>query len=387
MASDKLVLTPWVHPSMQLPFKFAPEPLSKPHKETILGLMEAVEEEFERQSIENDTPYELQINVLWNVKDHKKALNPNEALGLHFASGDTFGLYGDIVPFVPEKPAIPEGDKLPVVILTGFLGSGKTTLLNYLLKEQRDKKIAIIENEFGEISIDDELLKENQKVDMAEKIIVMDNGCMCCTIRGDLEGGLMEIVKEHRVKKMDCIMIETTGMADPVPIVRTFMASEDLTAELRLDGVVTVADAKNLPGRLADQDLKPHEHDNGKGHEPIVNEAYQQIAFADKIILNKLDLITTDEAIAVKDQIREINAFAKICAAVKGRIKLTELTNMRAHDMTHFTEVDIEKEAKEVEVEDFGHEAGHGGAHGDDGHGDDGHGGGHGDGGHGDGGH
>jgi len=367
---------------MQVPFKFAPEPFLIEAKESILGLMEAVEEEFEKQSVGNNTPYEMQINVLWNVKDHKKALNPNDALGLHFASGDTFGLYGDIIPFTPEKPVIPEEEKLPVIILTGFLGSGKTTLLNYILKEQREKKIAIIENEFGEVSIDDELLKENQKLDLAEKIVVLDNGCVCCTIRGDLEAGLMEIVKAHRVKPLDAIMIETTGMADPVPIVRTFMSSEDLTAELRLDGVVTVADAKNLPGRLADKDLKPTE-----GQTTIVNEAYQQVAFADKIILNKLDLITTEEAIAVKDQIRGINSFAKICPAVKGRIKISELTNMRAHDMAHFTEVDIEKEAREVEVQDFGHEAGHGDVHGDAGHGgghDSGHGGGHG-GGHGDG--
>merc|ERR1719222_576875 len=143
---------------------------------------------------------------------------------------------------------------------------------------------------------------------------------MCCTIRGDLIGGLNEILDEvHKGSHIDLIAIETTGMADPVPIVRTFMNDASLTEELRLDGVVAVADAKHLPGRLDD------EIEEGK-----VNEAYQQIAFADKIILNKLDLITAEEAISVKDRIRDINKFAKILPAVKGRIKVTELTNIRA---------------------------------------------------------
>merc|ERR1719161_856369 len=121
----------------------------------------------------------------------------------------------------------------------------------------------------------------------------MDNGCMCCTIRGDLEAGLQEILDEvNKGKTIDAIMIETTGMADPVPIVRTFMNSPALTAELRLDGVVCVADAKNLPKRLDDQ------VEDGK-----VNEAYQQVAFSDKILLNKIDLVSTDDAIAIKDRI------------------------------------------------------------------------------------
>merc|ERR1719498_1631437 len=139
----------------------------------------------------------------------------------------------------------------------------------------------------------------------------MDNGSMCCTVRGDLLQGLRQILDE--VKKgsgIDAIMIETTGMADPVPIVRTFMASPELTAELRLDGVVCVADAKNLPGRLDDK------VEDGK-----VNEAYQQVAFADKVLLNKLDLVTTEEAITTKDMIRNINKFAKVVPSVKGRIR------------------------------------------------------------------
>merc|ERR1711977_814461 len=111
-----------------------------------------------------------------------------------------------------------EVEKLPVTILTGFLGSGKTTLLNYILQEQREQKIAVIENEFGEVSIDDALLKKD-KMALAEKVVVMDNGCMCCTVRGDLADGLRQITEEmHKGNKIDAIMIETTGMADPVPI-------------------------------------------------------------------------------------------------------------------------------------------------------------------------
>merc|ERR1719149_244793 len=158
---------------------------------------------------------------------------------------------------------------------------------------------------------------------------------------------------------MDLIAIETTGMADPVPIVKTFMSTPTLTERLRLDGVVALADAKHLCGRL-DDDVE-----EGK-----VNEAYQQIAFADKIILNKLDLITAEEAIAVKDRIRDINKFARILPAVQSRIKLEELSNMRAHDMAHFVDMELDKEA-EVAVELQAGHGGHGGGHGDGGHGDD----------------
>merc|ERR1719261_443227 len=252
---------------------------------------------------------------------------------------------GQSMPVGGSKSMKSEDKKLPVVILTGFLGSGKTTLLNYILEEQREKKIAVIENEFGEISIDDALLKK-EKMSLAEKIVVMDNGCMCCTIRGDLISGLQSILDEMaKGSEIDLIAIETTGMADPVPIVRTFMSEPGITEALRLDGVVALADAKHLPGRL-DDDIE-----EGK-----VNEAYQQIAFADKIILNKLDLITAEQAIAVKDRIRDINKFAKIIPAVKSRIKLDELQNMRAHDMSNFAEVDLGTEAEVAEMP-----AGHGG--------------------------
>lgn len=361
---EPLELFAFFHPSLQAPFQanWKDFPVKLPALASVQLLMNNAEQLFEQVGNQQGKNVQLQINVIWNTKDPKKALNPTLKVGECFKTGDTFGVYGDIMEAPQGAPEIPEEDKTPVTILTGFLGAGKTTLLNYILQEQREKKIAVIENEFGEVSIDDALLKD-QKMSMAEQIIVMDNGCMCCTVRGDLADGLKKIMKNMKDgNHIDAIMIETTGMADPVPIVRTFMANPELTAELRLDGVVCVADAKNLPGRLAD-----------KVEEGKVNEAFQQVAFSDKILLNKLDLVSTDEAIAVKDQIRDINKFAKVVPSVKGRIQLGELSNMRAHDMANFVNVDIDKEAataKELEQ-------GHGGGHGGHGSGHGGHGGGH----------
>eukprot|EP00747_Dinoflagellata_sp_TGD_P166305 gnl/TRDRNA2_/TRDRNA2_188910_c0_seq1.p1 gnl/TRDRNA2_/TRDRNA2_188910_c0~~gnl/TRDRNA2_/TRDRNA2_188910_c0_seq1.p1 ORF type:complete len:526 (-),score=144.33 gnl/TRDRNA2_/TRDRNA2_188910_c0_seq1:161-1738(-) len=372
--SELIELVVQFHPSMRLPFQLNlqdhPFKIAKTAK--VLELIDKTERFFEEAADHNGQRLGLQINVLWNVKNANRAVAPNAQVCDHFSSGDIFAVYGDIEPLAAMR-SIPEEEKLPVTILTGFLGSGKTTLLNYILEEQKEKKIAIIENEFGEISIDDALLKEKDlKTNKAEQIVVMDNGCMCCTLRGDLVDAFKQILDRiHKGNHLDAIIVETTGMADPVPIVRTFMANQDLTEELRLDGVITMADAKNIIGRLDD-----------KVEEGKVNEAYQQVAFSDKIILNKLDLITPLDAVAVKDRLREINSFAKILPAVKGRVKLSELSDMRAHDMGHFTETAIEKEADEPMLE-HGHGGGHGGGHGE-GHGS--HGGGHeGHGGHGDG--
>lgn len=334
---------------------------------TVMQLMEKTEEMIEEASKLGGSPVQFQIQVLWNLKNSKKALSPSSCVGDHFKSGDKYGIYGDVMPVRAALDEIPEEKKLPVTILTGFLGSGKTTLLNYILQEQREQKIAVIENEFGEVSIDDALLKKD-KMALAEKVVVMDNGCMCCTVRGDLLVGLQSILEEkQKGAQIDAIMIETTGMADPVPIVRTFMTSPEISAELRLDGVITVADAKHIEGRLDD------EVEEGK-----VNEAYQQVAFCDKILLNKLDLVSPDHAIRVKDRLRSINSFAKILPCTKSRVKMTELTNLRAHDMANFVNTEIDKEAEDVGISGHGHEEhGHGG-HGDHGGHDSGHGHGHG---------
>jgi len=330
-AAGELQLTCWPHPNMKLPLTVDKFPVAISPTASVMDLMEQVETKVEGMAEEAGKPLQMQIQVIWNLKDNKTPFNPQDEVGKVLAAGDTFGVYGDTMT-VPadEATKIPEEAKLPVTILTGFLGSGKTTLLNYILQEQREKKIAIIENEFGEISIDDALLQQN-KLALAEKVIVMDNGCMCCTVRGDLQQGLEQIQEEVRKgNRIDQIIIETTGMADPVPIVRTFMTNPALTRELRLDGVITVADAKHIVARLDD-----------KIEEGKVNEAYQQVAFCDKLLLNKLDLVSAEQAMQVKDRLRTINPYAKILPAVKSRVKVSELTDLRAHDMTKFADEDI----------------------------------------------
>jgi len=360
--AGEITLWAWLHPSMKAPGGFVLDSKAHPFKisetMTVVDLMDEIEQVYEEAS---EGALELQVNVLWNTKDPKKALNPTEKVRQHFADGETFGVYGEILPAQAARQEKKEEEKTPVTILTGFLGSGKTTMLNYILQEQKEKKIAIIENEFGEVPIDDALLAQ-EKLALAEKIVVMDNGCMCCTIRGDLLGGLQEIIDAIKGgSTIDQVMIETTGMADPVPIVRTFMSSPEVTAELRLDAVITMTDCKNLLGRLDDT------IEEGK-----VNEAYQQVAFADKIILNKLDLVSTEDAIKVKERIREINKYAKVVPAVKGRVKMAELCNIRAHDICNFVNDDIEKEAEDAPELTKGHgghgeHGGHGGHH--EGHG------------------
>jgi G3E family GTPase len=199
--------------------------------------------------------------------------------------------------------------QVPVTVLTGYLGAGKTTLLNRILTEQHGKKYAVVINEFGELGVDNDLV-----VDTDEEVFEMNNGCICCTVRGDLiriVGGLMK-----RRDKFDGIIIETTGLANPAPVAQTFFVDEDVKAKTRLDAIVTVVDAKHLPARLADSD-----------------EAEDQIAFADVIVLNKTDLVTPEELEAVEQQIRKINKFAVIHRTQRSAVAIDQVLNRGAFDL------------------------------------------------------
>ncbi|KAH8046549.1 ATP binding protein [Aureococcus anophagefferens] len=191
--------------------------------------------------------------------------------------------------------------KVPVTILTG-LGSGKTTLLNHILTAKHDKKIAVIENEFGDVGIDDALLKPNLQSTTDEDVIEMMNGCICCTVRQDLVEVLKKLARRsEKGLKLDAIVIETTGLADPAPVAQTFFVDDDVKAFCELDGIVTLVDAKHVVQHLDDE--KP---------EGAENEAVEQVAFADRLILNKVDLVDGAELDEVERRLRDINKFAPV---------------------------------------------------------------------------
>src|SRR3954464_13309063 len=228
-------------------------------------------------------------------------------------------------------------DKVPVTVLTGYLGAGKTTLLNRILSEPHGQKYAVIVNEFGEIGIDNDLI-----VGADEEVFEMNNGCICCTVRGDLVriiDGLM-----RRKGKFDAIIVETTGLADPAPVAQTFFMDENVGRRTKLDAVVTVADAKWLKDRLKD-----------------APEAKNQIAFADVILLNKTDLVTEAELREVEARIRGINPYAKLHRTQRSQIALNEILGRNAFDLDRI--LDIEPEFLHVSDDHDHHDHAHGHDH------------------------
>lgn len=238
--------------------------------------------------------------------------------------------------------------KIPVTVLTGYLGAGKTTLLNRILSENHGKKYAVIVNEFGEIGIDNDLI-----IGADEEVFEMNNGCICCTVRGDLVRIMDGLMK--RKGKFDAIIVETTGLADPAPVAQTFFVDEDVQKNARLDAVVTVADAKWLSDRLKD-----------------APEAKNQIAFADVIVLNKTDLVTKGELAEVEARIRAINPYAKLHRTERCSVALADVLDRGAFDLDRI--LDIEPAFLEADDHDHDHDHHHHHGHDHHHHHDNGHG-------------
>ena len=210
---------------------------------------------------------------------------------------------------------------IPVTILTGFLGSGKTTLLNHILKADHGHKIAVIENEFGEAGIDNELLVH----DRDEQIIEMNNGCICCTVRGDLVRILGELAakKKAGVLHFDHVVIETTGLADPAPVAQTFFVDEDVQMNYLLDAIVTLVDAVHAPQQL-------DEH----------HEAQEQVGFADRLLISKTDLVDASALAALRQRLSRMNPRAKIAEAHHGVAAINDLMDIRGFNVDAILEIE-----------------------------------------------
>jgi G3E family GTPase len=233
-------------------------------------------------------------------------------------------------------------EKIPVTVLTGYLGAGKTTLLNRILSEPHGKKYAVIVNEFGEIGIDNELV-----VGADEEVFEMNNGCICCTVRGDLVRILDGLMR--RKGKFDAIIVETTGLADPAPVAQTFFIDENVGRKTRLDAVVTVADAKWLSARLKD-----------------APEAKNQIAFADVILINKTDLVSPNELSEIEARIRGINPYAKLHKTERAKVPLDAVLGRNAFDLDRILDLEPDFLGDDHHHDDHDHGHDHGEDHGHD---------------------
>jgi len=218
--------------------------------------------------------------------------------------------------------------RVPCSILTGFLGSGKTTLLNHILNSQHGKRIAVIENEFGEVGIDDKLVQGGSMA-AEENIVEMNNGCICCTVRGDLIAGLKKIFKAAKSKgrPLDGVLIETTGLADPAPVAQTFFADDFIQQHFSIDGIITLVDAKHVIQHLDEE--KP---------EGVENEAVEQIAFADRIMLNKCDLVDEATIEEVERRIRAINATVPVKRTTNSTVDMDFILGIKAFSLDKILE-------------------------------------------------
>jgi len=219
--------------------------------------------------------------------------------------------------------------KIPVTILTGFLGAGKTTLLNWILSAKHGKKLAVIENEFGETGVDEEVLVAREHSD--EVVIEVKNGCICCTVRGDLVKSLASIYEKTK-GKLDGVIIETTGLADPAPVAQSFFVEESIASKFEIDAILTVVDAKHIVQHLDEK--KP---------EGVENEAVEQVAFADRILLNKTDLVPDEkDLVQVEKRIKEHNKYAQIIRTQfkKEAPKMDQILGLEAFNLDRVVEMD-----------------------------------------------
>ncbi len=225
-------------------------------------------------------------------------------------------------------------NQIPVTVLTGYLGSGKTTLLNRILSENHGKRYAVIVNEFGEIGIDNDLIVESD-----EEIYEMNNGCVCCTVRGDLVRVVEGLMR--RPGRFDAILVETTGLADPAPVSQSFFMDDEVRSKTKLDAVVALVDAKHLPLRLKDS-----------------REAEDQIAFADVVVLNKTDLVTPEELRAVEATVRAINPSATVHRTERSGVALEEVLDRGAFDLKRVLDNDPHFLDQDDHHDHAGHEHG-----------------------------
>jgi G3E family GTPase len=229
---------------------------------------------------------------------------------------------------------------IPTTILTGFLGSGKTTLLRRILQEQHGYRIAIIENEFGQESIDNDILIQDNN----EQIIEMNNGCICCTVRGDLISALNELSQKRNngALNFDHVVIETTGLANPGPVAQTFFMDEDVAMHYMLDAVITVVDAKHAMQQLNDYE-----------------EAQRQVGFADRLLLSKTDLVNTMQIDQLKDRLTRINPKASIHTAHFGQLPISDILNIKGFNLNAKLDIDPDFLQEASHGEDHAHDHNH----------------------------